>query len=125
MQLNQLHTNELPTKIVSTKNVSTNDGATNDATTNHQRVFSFKTRLHAHRDAVRRAAFACGITLAAFSIGNAGSAHAETWPAKPIQLIVGNAPGGSNDTFARMLGKRLQESWGSPSLWKTSPPHRE
>jgi tripartite-type tricarboxylate transporter receptor subunit TctC len=65
-----------------------------------------------------RPAFGCaalrGVLLVACGIGGAGAVHAETYPARPIQLVVGNAPGGSNDTFARMVGKRLQESWGQP-----------
>jgi tripartite-type tricarboxylate transporter receptor subunit TctC len=32
------------------------------------------------------------------------------WPAKPITLVVGSAPGGSNDTFARAMAKRLQDA---------------
>ena len=38
--------------------------------------------------------------------------HGQTsaWPAKPITLVVGSAPGGSNDTFARAIGKQLQDA---------------
>jgi tripartite-type tricarboxylate transporter receptor subunit TctC len=43
------------------------------------------------------------------------------WPAKPITLVVGSAPGGSNDTFARAIGKKLSESLGQPVLVDNKP----
>jgi tripartite-type tricarboxylate transporter receptor subunit TctC len=39
---------------------------------------------------------------------------AQTYPAKPIHLIVGFAVGGSTDLTARMLGQRISEYWGQP-----------
>lgn len=36
------------------------------------------------------------------------------FPGKPVQFIVPNPPGGSNDIFARALGRRLAEAWGQP-----------
>ena len=38
------------------------------------------------------------------------------WPPKPITLVVGSAPGGSNDTFACAIAKRLQDALGQPVL---------
>ena len=40
------------------------------------------------------------------------AAQAPAYPDKPIALIVGSAPGGSNDVFARALGRRLQAVLG-------------
>src|SRR3954463_7232585 len=34
----------------------------------------------------------------------------ETWPAKPVRLIVPSSPGGGTDVFARILGQALGES---------------
>lgn len=79
----------------------------------------------ATRDRSARFTVRCTVTLAAVfavcGIGSTGVVHAETWPAKPIQFVVGNAPGGSNDTFARMVGKRLQESLGQPVIVENKP----
>ena len=41
-----------------------------------------------------------------------GVAQAQTFPAKPIRLVVPLAPGGGNDTLARYVGKYLTESLG-------------
>jgi tripartite-type tricarboxylate transporter receptor subunit TctC len=41
---------------------------------------------------------------------------AATFPSKPIQFIVTSPPGGSNDTFARAIGKRLAEAFGKPVI---------
>jgi tripartite-type tricarboxylate transporter receptor subunit TctC len=39
-----------------------------------------------------------------------------TFPSKPIQFIVPYPPGGSNDIFARAIGKRLAETLGKPVI---------
>jgi len=40
------------------------------------------------------------------------AASAQSYPAKPIRLIVPSTPGGSVDTLARTVGPRLAEKWG-------------
>ena len=39
-----------------------------------------------------------------------------TYPSKPINIVVGSAPGGSNDVFARAVGKRLTDAWSQPVI---------
>jgi tripartite-type tricarboxylate transporter receptor subunit TctC len=65
---------------------------------------------------VLRAALACAITLPL-----ASWAQAPAWPAKPVTLVVGSAPGGSNDTFARAIGKKLSEALGQPVVVDNKP----
>ena len=47
-------------------------------------------------------------TLPALSLG----AHAQSYPARPVHLIVGFAAGGPNDTTARLIGQWLSERLG-------------
>jgi tripartite-type tricarboxylate transporter receptor subunit TctC len=46
--------------------------------------------------------------------GSAFSALAETWPSRPIKLVVPYAPGGSTDVTARLVGKQLEILLGQP-----------
>ena len=59
--------------------------------------------------------------LAALCLPSIAIAQTAPWPSKPITLVVGSAPGGSNDTFARAIGKRLQEVLGQPVVVDNKP----
>lgn len=53
--------------------------------------------------------------LLAALIAACGGVHAaESYPSKPIRLIVGFAPGGNTDTVARVIGQRLSDRLGAP-----------
>lgn len=39
-------------------------------------------------------------------------ANAQTWPNKPVKMIVPFQAGGTTDVVARMLAQRLQDAWG-------------
>ena len=47
-----------------------------------------------------------------FAILATGCAAAQTYPSKPIRVIVPSTPGGSVDMLARTIGPRLAERWG-------------
>jgi tripartite-type tricarboxylate transporter receptor subunit TctC len=51
----------------------------------------------------------------------AASALAQSYPSKPIRLVVGFPPGGGNDIIARMVGAKMQESWGQPVVIDNKP----
>jgi tripartite-type tricarboxylate transporter receptor subunit TctC len=40
----------------------------------------------------------------------------QKYPAKPVTIVVPYPPGGSNDTFARELGKKLSDTWKIPVI---------
>ena len=46
----------------------------------------------------------------------AAPAQAQTYPAKPIRMIVPYAAGGTSDILARQIGPRLSEAWGQPVI---------
>lgn len=45
-----------------------------------------------------------------------GEVKAQSWPAKPVRIIVPYAPGGTIDIIARQLGEELHRSLGRPFL---------
>lgn len=55
------------------------------------------------------------LTLACIGLF-AASAQAQTYPAKPITIVVTLAAGGAADVIARALAQRLSEEWGQPVL---------
>jgi len=50
--------------------------------------------------------FPCALALAA------GAASAQSFPTKPVRLIIGSPPGGGNDIVGRILAQKLSESLG-------------
>jgi len=58
---------------------------------------------------------------AALAISALTPAHAQTWPDKPIKLIVSFAPGGVHDTLSRVLQPRLTEALGQPIVIENRP----
>jgi len=51
----------------------------------------------------------------------ATGAWAQTYPSKPIRMVVGFPPGGGNDIIARMVGAKMQENWGQPVVIDNKP----
>lgn len=49
-------------------------------------------------------------------VSTAGIAIAQTFPAKPIRVIVAYPPGGSTDIIARILGQKLTDRFGQTML---------
>jgi len=56
------------------------------------------------------------IVLFAALLALSSLASAQTYPDKPIRLLVGFAAGGPADITARLIGDRLSEVWGKPVI---------
>src|SRR5688500_12936693 len=51
----------------------------------------------------------------------AGAAAAQTFPNKPIRIIVPYAAGGTSDILARQIGPKLTDAWGQPVVVENKP----
>ena len=63
----------------------------------------------------------CGIALASIGIFASGAAPAQTFPAKPVRIIVAFPAGGGTDITARVIGPKLAEIWGHQVLVDNRP----
>jgi tripartite-type tricarboxylate transporter receptor subunit TctC len=59
--------------------------------------------------------------LAMFAVIGAAPASAQTYPTKPIHIIVPYAPGGITDIAARIIGAKLTEAWGQQVVVENKP----
>ncbi|MES2563274.1 MAG: tripartite tricarboxylate transporter substrate-binding protein [Pseudomonadota bacterium] len=62
--------------------------------------------------------------LSAFSYAHAqapSASSAQTWPAKPIRVLVGAPPGGTSDILVRLIGAKLTETWGQQVISDSRP----
>ena len=61
------------------------------------------------------------VASAAALVTGAGVAHADTYPSKPIRLIVPYPAGGGTDTIARIMGNHLSTRLGQPVVIENKP----
>src|SRR2546422_1807297 len=58
------------------------------------------------------------------AILSAGLAHAQgrdVYPSRPVRMIIPAAPGGNPDVLARLLAKRLADTFGRPFVVENMP----
>jgi tripartite-type tricarboxylate transporter receptor subunit TctC len=72
--------------------------------------------LRYHQPAMKPIRFAF-LLLACFAFG----AHAQTWPARPVRIVVAYPPGGGIDVMARQIAERLTQAWGQPVVVENKP----
>ena len=57
------------------------------------------------------------VLLACFAV----PAHAQSWPSKPVRIVVAYPPGGGIDVMARQIAERLGSAWGQPVVVENKP----
>lgn len=61
------------------------------------------------------------LALILLAVGLAAAARAQTWPEKPIRLIIPFAPGGGTDIASRLLAERLTDQLGRNVVVENRP----
>ena len=54
------------------------------------------------------------LALALAAAFSPAGATAQSFPVKPVRIIVPQTPGGASDALARVIGQKLAERWGQP-----------
>jgi tripartite-type tricarboxylate transporter receptor subunit TctC len=68
---------------------------------------------------MRKTIIAC--LLAAMAMPALAAENAQSYPSKPIRLVVPFTPGGSTDILARVIGIKLTEAWGKQVVIDNRP----
>jgi tripartite-type tricarboxylate transporter receptor subunit TctC len=59
--------------------------------------------------------------LAAAGVLLAGATTAQTWPVKPVRVVVGFTAGGTTDVLARNVGQQLGDKFKQPFVVDNKP----
>ena len=55
------------------------------------------------------------------AVGATALVHAQTFPTAPIRIVVPFPPGGGTDILARLIARKMNESWGQPVIVDNRP----
>jgi tripartite-type tricarboxylate transporter receptor subunit TctC len=64
---------------------------------------------------------ACRLAAAALVAFAAATAHAQTWPSKPLRVIIPFTPGSGTDIVARAISDKLSANLGQPVIVENRP----
>ena len=59
--------------------------------------------------------------IAAFALCAAGAATAQTFPVKPLRIVLGFPPGGAIDTIARVIAPKMAADLGQSVVVENKP----
>src|SRR5712691_9746972 len=67
--------------------------------------------------------FVAGILIPGLIVagGTSNFALAQTWPTKPIRIVIAQAPGSATDVISRVVGNQLSQSLGQPIVIDARP----
>src|SRR4051812_27885408 len=61
------------------------------------------------------------LLIAALALAFAGSAQAQTWPEKPVHIVVAFTPGSATDVMGRAISNELSAKLGQPVIIENKP----
>ena len=61
------------------------------------------------------------IAALAIVLAGASGALAQSWPNRPIRMIVPYTPGGYTDLMARLVGQKISDALGQPIIFENKP----
>jgi tripartite-type tricarboxylate transporter receptor subunit TctC len=70
---------------------------------------------------MHRLSSSIAVALAAFGTLAAPAADAQSFPGRPVRLVLGYPPGGGIDVLARIMAPRLTERWGQQVVVDNRP----
>jgi tripartite-type tricarboxylate transporter receptor subunit TctC len=65
--------------------------------------------------------FSRSLAVAALTVAMPFGAGAQTYPTKPVHIVVPNAPGGALDILARLYASQFQPMWNQPIVVEYKP----
>ena len=69
----------------------------------------------------RLLAGAAAIACSALSFAATAQDASSVYPSRQIRIVVGFVPGGATDVVARLIGQKLQATWGQPVVIENKP----
>jgi len=63
----------------------------------------------------------CALFLIILFVAVPGAVSAQSYPGRPIKLVVGFPPGGGNDIQARLIAQKLSKEWGQSVFVENKP----
>jgi tripartite-type tricarboxylate transporter receptor subunit TctC len=72
-------------------------------------------------DGVKALVAALATALSCWSHAYAQAPAVQSWPAKPVRMLVGAPAGGTSDILVRLIGAKLTETWGQQVISDARP----